>query len=79
MCLCCTYARRPHTETTTLYGQLVDGQRRQDGQKKRFKDSLRVTLKSCGIRKNHWEEVADDRTVWRASASNYEQRRVEEG
>jgi len=41
-----------------LCGQLVDGQGRQGGQKKRFKDSLRVTLKSCGVPQNDWEVVA---------------------
>jgi len=65
-----------------LYGELVDGQRRQGSQKKRFKDSLGVTLKSCGIPQNDWAEVAADRAIWRsrcrASTSNCKQRRVKE-
>ena len=38
------------------------------GQKKRFEDSLGVTLKSCGIPQNDWEKVAisTDDGVWRA-------------
>ena len=52
-----------------LYGQLKDGQRRQGGPKKRFKDQAKVTLKKCRIQPSNLETLAADRTAWRTSIS----------
>ena len=48
-----------------LYGELVQGRRLQGGQKKRYKDFLKVTLKKCHINPNELEVLAQDRASWR--------------
>jgi len=48
-----------------LYGQLADSARSQGGQGKRYKDHLRLTLKSCDISNSSWEPIASDRLQWR--------------
>ena len=53
----------------SLYGQVKDGQRRQGGPKKRFKDQAKVTLKKCRIQPSNLETLAADRTAWRTSIS----------
>jgi hypothetical protein len=47
-----------------LYGKLQTGKRSQGGQKKRYKDTLKASLKSCCISAD-WENVATDRSAWR--------------
>ena len=48
-----------------LYGELQEGKRSQRGQKKRYKDTLKATLKDFNIPIVSWEQAAQDRTKWR--------------
>ena len=65
-----------------LYGELKEGKRSHGGQRKRFKDTLKGSLKHCGINPDNWEEAAQDRAAWRAlvhsGVARYEEKRVEE-
>ena len=54
--------RLPHR---LLYGQLHQGQRSAGGQKKRYKDQLKTSLKKCKIRPEDLEPLAADRNTWR--------------
>lgn len=59
-----------------FYGEMQDGRRTQGGQKKRYKDTLKSSLKAFEISPDTWEECALDRNAWRASlrkgAAGYE-------
>ena len=63
-----------------LYGELQHGARSQGGQKKRFKDTLKASLKDFGIDHNSWETLAQDRPTWRGAlrkgAATYEAQRI---
>ena len=63
-----------------LYGELCTGKRSRGGQKKRFKDTLNVSLKRCSIDHNAWEELASDRPAWRSKVrsgvTEYEKERI---
>ena len=63
-----------------LYGELQAGARSQGGQKKRFKDTLKASLKDFGIDHNSWETLAQDRSEWqgaiRKGAAAYEAQRI---
>lgn len=48
-----------------LYGQLKEGKRTQGGQKKRYKDMIKVHLRKCSFNVNNWEEAALQRDEWR--------------
>ncbi|KAI0228216.1 hypothetical protein LSAT2_021307 [Lamellibrachia satsuma] len=48
-----------------FYGELDAGKRTRGGQRKKYKDVLKVTLKSCGVPQNTWESTAMDRALWR--------------
>ena len=48
-----------------LYGKLQEGKRSQGGQKKRYKDTLKASLKDFNIPTESWEQAAQDRTKWR--------------
>ena len=48
-----------------LYGELKEGKRSQGGQKKRYKDILKASLKDFNIPTESWEQAAQDRTKWR--------------
>ena len=48
-----------------LYGELQEGKRSQGGQKKRYKDTLKASLKDFNIPTESWEQAAQDRTKWR--------------
>ena len=48
-----------------LYGQLKEGRRDQGRPLKRFKDTLKASLKSCNVSVNSWEAAAHDRPLWR--------------
>ena len=65
-----------------LYGELTEGKRSHGGQKKRFKDTLKATLKDCQIDPDHWEELALDRSAWRqktkAGVKQFEANRIAE-
>ena len=62
-----------------LYGELCQGKRSVGGQKKRFKDCLKVSLKEFSINTDLWETQAADRPAWRGlirkSAQAAEERR----
>ena len=49
-----------------LYSQLSTGKRPAGGQRKRYKDSLKVSLKSFNIDITDWENLAQDRSTWRS-------------
>ena len=49
-----------------FYGKLSEGKRYQGGQKKRYKDSLKASLKSLQINTSTWENAALDRPKWRS-------------
>uniref|UniRef100_A0A0L8GS27 C2H2-type domain-containing protein n=1 Tax=Octopus bimaculoides TaxID=37653 RepID=A0A0L8GS27_OCTBM len=46
------------------------GKRSHGGQKKRFKDSLKVLLEAFNIDPSSWEQTALDRAKWRAAVHN---------
>ncbi|KAI8489099.1 hypothetical protein Bbelb_330840 [Branchiostoma belcheri] len=48
-----------------FYGELEEGVRSRGGQKKRYKDSLKVSLKAFNIKADSWERLASDRPLWR--------------
>ena len=48
-----------------FFGELKSGKRAQGGPKKRYKDTLKSSLKSFKIDLNHWEHLAEDRPAWR--------------
>ena len=48
-----------------FYGELCHGKRTVGGQRKRFKDSLKVSLKDFHISTESWESLASDRPCWR--------------
>ena len=45
-----------------LYGELQEGKRSQGGQKKRYKDTLKASLKDFSIPTESWEQAVQDRT-----------------
>ena len=49
----------------TLYGDLLVGKRSHGGQKKRYNDLLKASLKNINILTESWEQIAQDRTKWR--------------
>ena len=64
-----------------LYGELQAGACSRGGQKKRFKDTLKASLKDFGIDHNSWETLAQNRPAWRGAitkgAAAYETQRTE--
>ena len=50
-----------------FYGELQQGKRSHGGQKKRFKDTLKTSLKAFAITPDSWEQTAMDRAMWRSS------------
>ena len=54
-----------HLPRKLLYGELSQGKRSQGGQKKRFKDTLKVSMKAFDIDPNYLEYLALDRDKWR--------------
>ena len=65
-----------------LYAELEMGKRSHGGQKKRYKDTLKVSLKDFNIPTVSWEQIAQDREKWRGlirrGASEYEAKRIGE-
>ncbi|KAK7116095.1 uncharacterized protein [Littorina saxatilis] len=49
-----------------LCGELCLGKRAVGGQKKRFKNTLKASLKNLDIQVDSWEELAQDRSIWRS-------------
>ena len=58
------------------------GKRSHGGQKKRYKDTLKASLKDFNIPTESWEQIAQDRAKWRdlisRGASEYEAKRISE-
>ncbi|KAK7872160.1 hypothetical protein R5R35_001726 [Gryllus longicercus] len=52
------------TPKQILYGELAEGNRRQGGQLKRYKDGIHAMIKNIGI-KDTWETLCQDRSKWR--------------
>ena len=65
-----------------LYGELQVGKRSHGGQKKRYKDILKASLKDFSIPTESWEQITQDRTKWRGlirrGAGKYEAKRISE-
>nr|VZI50714.1 unnamed protein product [Spirometra erinaceieuropaei] len=63
-----------------FYGDVATGSRRQGGQIRRYKDTLKSSLKSLQINPTNWEELAHDRPTWRRTvktgAAIYEANRI---
>ena len=63
-----------------LYGELKMDKRTHGGQKKRYKDTLKASLKDFNISTESWEQIAQDRAKWRGlirrGASEYEAKRI---
>ena len=59
-------------------GELQEGKRPQGGQKKRYKDNLKASLKDFDIPIGSWEQAAQERSKWRGlinkGAALYEKR-----
>ena len=61
-----------------LYGELQVGKHSHGGQKKRYKDTLKASLKDFNIPTESWKQIAQDRTKWRREADEYEAKRISE-
>ena len=65
-----------------LYGELATGKRNVGRPKKRYKDSLKTSLKELNINTTTWESQASDRSAWRTSitkgAKTAETKRIKE-
>ena len=64
-----------------LYGELSHGKRQVGGQRKRYRDNLKVSLKDFSINTETWEALAADRPSWRSAintgAKTAEERRTQ--
>ena len=60
-------AHMPHSPIPKqlLYGELSQDQRSRGGQKKRFKDTLKSSLKAFSIDDDSWQLLSSDRDQWR--------------
>ena len=65
-----------------LYGELQVEKRSHGGQKKRYKNTHKASLKDFNIPTESWEQVAQDRTKWRGlikrGNGEYEAKRISE-
>ena len=65
-----------------LCGELQVGKCSHGGQKKRYKDTLKASLKDFNIPTESWEQIAQDRTKWRGlikrGAGEYEAKGISE-
>ena len=63
-----------------FYGELQEGKRSQGGQKKRYKDTLKASLKDFEIPMGSWAQTAQERSKWRGlinkGAALYEKKRI---
>ncbi|VDL90894.1 unnamed protein product [Schistocephalus solidus] len=50
-----------------FYGDFATGAHRQEGQKRRYKDTLKKSLKQLQINSVTWEDLEQDRPAWRRS------------
>ena len=53
-----------------LFGELQHGKRSLGGPKKRYKDTLKGSLKSFNLNPDTWELAAQNRNEWRAALHN---------
>ena len=53
-----------------LYGELFQGHRAQGGQKKRFKDKVKSSLKTLNMNHDSWEVMCTNRELWRSTIKN---------
>ena len=71
------YERLPNN---VFYGELQEGRRSKGGQKKRYKDTLKASLKGFNIPTESWGQAAQDRTKWRClnnkGAAQFESKRI---
>ena len=65
-----------------FYGELQVGKRSHGGQKKRYKDTIKASLKDFSIPTESWEQIAQDRSKWRGligrGAGEYQPKRISE-
>ena len=65
-----------------LYSELSTGSRHHGRPKKRYKDTLRSTMKDCSIEEANWEVLATDRDKWRTAITcgykSWETQRVQD-
>ena len=63
-----------------FFGELAKGKRNHGGQKKRYKDTLKTSLKQTHMNPATWETEAQKRSVWRCTIHNatktFEEERV---
>ncbi|BHF66056.1 hypothetical protein SprV_0200907000 [Sparganum proliferum] len=63
-----------------FYGNVATGSRRQGGRIRRYKDTLKSSLKRLQVNPTNWEELALDRSTWRRTvktgAAIYEANRI---
>ena len=61
--------RMPDTRLPKVifYSELANGKRKTGAPKKRYKDSLKCSLKDCSIDVKKWENLSLDRREWRAA------------
>ena len=65
-----------------LYGELEVGKHSHGCQKKRYKETLKASLKDFNIPTESWEQIAQDKAKWRGlirrGGSEYEAKRISE-
>ena len=66
--------RLPKTVFLVIYGELQEGQRSQDGQKKCYIKTLKASLRDFDIPMGSWEQTAQDRSTWRGLVNKEAQR-----
>ena len=63
-----------------LYGELQAGKCSHGGQKKRYNDTLKASLKNFNLPAEMWEQIAENRAKWqgliRKGAGEYEGKRL---
>ena len=52
-----------------FYGELHEGKHSQGGQKKRYKDTHKASMKNFNIPIGSWEQTAQERSKWRGNSS----------
>ena len=66
--------------TRLVYRELSEGSRSTGGQRKRYKDSLKSSLKAFEINNESWKSLTTERGTWRSliqkGAESYEQTRI---
>ena len=65
---------------SSMENYIQEGKRSQCGQKKRYKDTLKASLKDFDIPMGSWEQTAQERSQWRGlinkGAALYEKKRI---